>query len=260
MVSTYQFTADPIACTGKVGPSLNPAEGEVEYSSIAGSKNWSGYVATGSPEHYVASTANYYQPYGSKYTSCKSNALEASWAGIGGYSSEALIQAGTSVDTSNHLHAFAVWKAGESYKDANPALSFEDGNYMGMCASYNTSLEHAYFYLENKTTGELSPFRGENIGSNYYDGASAESITERPAEHVKKEIHIYPLLNYNYMTWWNSKVQNRANVVNNIGEVPNIQIEMTHTGSTKPPIGELLALPEELSLSQNYTSRYYNCQ
>lgn len=262
MVSKYKTTAPPIGCTGKVGPSLDPAEGEVEYSTLVASQNWSGYIANapGQPHHYVMSQANYYQPYGNQHTSCKSNALEASWVGVGGSNTGALIQAGTSVNTSNGVGAFAVWTAGSSYHNANPALSFVPGNYMGMYASYELSTEHVYFYLENATTHELSPFRGEHIGTNYYDGTSAESITERPATHVGGELHLYPLLNYGHMTWWNSVVQTNANIVYNIGEVGPLQMEMTHNGVLKPPTSELLALPTELSLNKNYESYYYNCQ
>ncbi|HTR76400.1 MAG TPA: G1 family glutamic endopeptidase [Solirubrobacterales bacterium] len=262
MVSKFETTAPPIACSGKVGPSLSPAEGEVEYSTLAASRNWSGYIANAPlfPNHFVMAQSNYYQPYGNKHASCKSNALEASWVGVGGRNTGALIQAGTSVNTSNGVGAFAVWTAGSSYHDANPSLNFEPGNYMGMYASYERSTEHVYFYLENATTHELSPFRGEHIGTNYYDGTSAEAIVERPATTVEGELHLYPLLNYGTMTWWNSVVQTSANIVYNIGEVNNLDMEMTRSGNTGVELSELLALPGSLSLNKNWESFYYNCQ
>jgi len=131
---------------------------------------------------------------------------------------------------------------------------------MGMYASYERSTEHVYFYLENATTHELSPFRGEHIGTNYYDGTSAEAIVERPATTVEGELHLYPLLNYGTMTWWNSVVQTSANIVYNIGEVNNLDMEMTRSGNTGVELSELLALPGSLSLNKNWESFYYNCQ
>jgi hypothetical protein len=130
---------------------------------------------------------------------------------------------------------------------------------MGMYASYETATEHVYFYLENKTTGELSPFRGEHIGTNYYNGSSSESITESPEVTVGGEKTYPGLLNYHEITYWNTQVQDRANEVLNIGAVPNDDVEMTHKGNIGPPISELLALPGELSLNKNYASVYYHC-
>lgn len=261
MVSQFQTTAPPIACMGKVGPSLSPAEGEIEFSTLSGGRNWSGYIANAPkyPTHFVMAEAHYYQPSGTR-TSCKSNAQEASWVGLGGRNTGALIQAGTSVNTSNGVGAFAVWKAGHSYHNGNPKLSFEPGDYMGMYAAYDLAAEHVYFYLENVTTHELSPFLGENIGSNYYDGSSAEAIIERPSVKVGEEVSLLPLLNYGRMTWWNTMVQTSANIVYPIGEVNNLQQEMTRSGNAPVPIEELLSFPGELSLNQNWEGTYYGCE
>ena len=154
------------------------------------------------------------------------------------------------------MTAWVAWLAGTQYHSIYEPLVFEAGSPMEFYAAYNASIETAYFYLENAWTGEVI-LAEMHLGTNYYDGASAESITERPG--TGEGTH-YPLLNFGEITWWSVTVQNLNNVVSNIGEVNNLQIEMTSTGKKEVPIAQLLALPGALSLNQNYPEYYYHCQ
>jgi hypothetical protein len=256
IVSGYKSAAPPLICEGPSSPEFGYPEG-VEYSTLTASRNWSGYMANapGQPGHFVAARGTFYEPSGNAHISCRSNALVANWVGLGGWNTEALIQAGTGTATNNVHTTWTVWTAGMSYVDNYyPGLAFGAGSYMKFYSGYNKATETVYFYLENGSTGQVIPVSAK-ISRNYYDGTSAESITEAPS--ISHEVQ--PLLNYDYITWWNVTVQNLNNRVANIGEVNNLQIEMTRYGNKEVPTTELKALPEVLSLDQNYGNSYYHC-
>jgi hypothetical protein len=128
---------------------------------------------------------------------------------------------------------------------------------MGFYAGYNLAEYKAYFYLSNESTGVTWPI-ATGLAPKYYDGSTAESITERPANGAGG---LYPLLNFNYETFWNIKWQNNYNEVRNIGENSyyswHQNITMTNNGAWG---GVLLAQPSGLSLAQNYELYYHDCQ
>ena len=125
---------------------------------------------------------------------------------------------------------------------------------MGFYAGYNRAKLRADFYLSNESTGQVIPVSA-GLGEQYYDGSSAVAITERPGD---GEGHKYPLLNFNYETFWNVTYQNAFNEVKPIGVGPyHAQIWMTGNGT---PSGTLLSEPGALSLNQNYSVYYKNCQ
>ena len=125
---------------------------------------------------------------------------------------------------------------------------------MGFYAGYDIYEGKAYFYLSNESTGQVIPVVA-GMSSKYYEGNTAEAITERVA--TTKET-LFPLLNYNYETFWNVTAQNNYNVVKNIGSTYSpMRIHMTNSGGSG---GTLLADVSPLSLSQNYSNYYHGCQ
>jgi Peptidase A4 family len=255
LVANYKEAAPPVACEGPVAPYSTNDE-PVEYTQYA--KNWSGWGGSSEPgfERYVAAIARFYEPSGNAYSSCKSNALVANWVGLGGWHSTSLIQAGTGTATNNQHTAWwmALSSSGGIGPVYYPELSFGPSSYMGFYAGYNINENKAYFYLSNESTGQVIPVV-VGMAPKYYDGSTAEAITERPGT---GEGTYYPLLNYNYETFWNVSAQNNYNTVQNIGETYSpIRIHMTNTGTAH---GTLLASVSSLSLSQNYSNYYHACQ
>jgi hypothetical protein len=249
----------PVACEGPAAPYSTNDE-PVDYALTA--KGWAGHMQQPGPIKWfpqyrvVATIGKFYQPSGNAYPSCKSNALVANWMGIGGWQSESLIQAGTGTATNNQHTAWweAIAPSGALPPQYYPALIFGAHSYMGFYAGYNKSQLKAYFYLSNESTGQVIPVTA-GLGEKYYDGSSAVSITERPGDGAGNK---YPLLNFNYETFWNVVFQNALNEIHPIGEGPKpSQIWMTGNGL---PGGTPLAHPGNLSLNQNYSVYYENCQ
>ena len=254
LMSSYKSAAPPVACEGAVPPSLDNSS-QVEYETKY-AKGWSGYVAESvpAPHRFVAVRGNFYEPSGNAYASCKSNALVSNWVGLGGRNTERLIQTGTGVATNDVHSAWFAEVSGASYYQVNfPELAFGAGSFMEFYAGYNLAESKAYFYLENGSTGQTIPVVAP-LGSKFYDGSTAESITERPGNGAGGK---YPLLNFNYMTWWNVTVQDELNYVYEMEALIHSRLVMTNTGTST---GTLLANPGGLSVGQNYPNTYYGCQ
>ena len=257
LVSGYKEAAPPVACEGPSAP-YSTNDGPVEYALNA--KAWAGHmqkpIFANAEERAVATIGHFYEPSGNAYASCKSNALVANWMGLGGWNSERLIQAGTGTATNNQHTAWwqAFYPGGSIPPQYYPGLVFGPSSYMGIYAGWNRVTQQANFYLSNESTGQVIPVV-VGMGEKYYDGSSAVAITERPANGSGGH---YPLLNFNYETFWNVTYQNALNEVRPIGTGPyHTQIWMTSNGL---PSGTLLAQPGALSLGQNYSMYYKNCQ
>ncbi len=257
LVSGYKEAAPPVACEGPSAPYSTNDE-PVEYPVYG--KSWSGHmqqpIFSNAEERVVATIGKFYEPSGNAYASCKPNALVSNWMGIGGWHSEHLIQAGTGTATNNQHTAWweAISPSGALPPQYYPALIFGPSSYMGFYAGYNRAQLKAYFYLSNESTGQVIPVTA-GLGEKYYDGSSAVAITERPGNGSGG---YYPLLNFNYETFWNVTYQNAFNEVRPIGVGPaHSTINMTNTGTAS---GTLLAEPGGLSLNQNYSMYYSNCQ
>lgn len=257
LVSGYKEAALPVACEGPGAPySTNDAP--VEYPLYG--KTWSGQmqkpIFSNPEERAVAAIGKFYQPSGNAYPSCKAHALVANWVGLGGWGTGKLIQAGTGTATNNQHTAWwqAFYPGGSIPPQYYPALVFGPSSYMGFYAGYNRAQLKAYFYLSNESTGQVIPVV-VGMGEKYYDGSSAEAITERPGNGAGG---YYPLLNFNYETFWNVTYQNALNEVRPIGVGPaHSKITMTNTGTA---FGTLLSEASALSLGQNYSVYYHNCQ
>lgn len=256
LVSGYKEAAPPVACEGPIAPySINNEP--VEYAHWT--KAWAGHIqhVEGFGERAVATIGKFYEPSGNAYPSCKENALVANWMGLGGFENESLIQAGTGTATNNQHTAWweALAPSGSLPPQYYPALVFGPSSYMGFYAGYNKAELKAYFYLSNESTGQVIPVVA-GLGEKYYNGSTAEAITERPAG--KEKGTNYPLLNFNWETFWNVTYQNNYNLVSPIGSGYNHQsVYMTNTGT---PLGKYLAEPSGLELNQNYSMYYHGCQ
>jgi hypothetical protein len=102
---------------------------------------------------------------------------EASWVGLGGWRSGALIQAGTSIDS-----AYGIYGWYEFLDDAhsNPEVPYISpiaaGTQIQIDVHYNAGTSQAYFDIW--TNGTPHPVL-VNAAHEYFDGSSTEAIDER---------------------------------------------------------------------------------
>ncbi len=269
LVSGFKEAGPPITCEGPVDPGSTNSE-PVQNSPLY-NQHWAGHmVHSNEGERSVATFGHFYEPSGNAYASCKSTALVSNWLGLGGWNgSGKLLQSGTGTATNNQHTIWwqGYWEEGNGKRGGlepqyfMEKVPFEANSYMGFYTGYNLAEYKAYFYLSNESTGVTWPI-ATGLAPKYYDGSSAESITERPGNGKKEpEFGYYPLLNFNHETFWNIKWQNSYNEVRNIGEASfytwHADIKMTNNGTLG---GLLLAEPSGLSLYQNYDMWYDHCQ
>lgn len=125
---------------------------------------------------------------------CPGVALKASsyatWAGIGGANSPRLMQAGT--DTSHgSVNGIYAWWEMLNYLSPNPEVAFtgsviHPGDEVDTTTTYLPDRDQVSFNVTDRTTGvyynagPLELYQGQPT-SRYYDGSTAEFITEAPS-------------------------------------------------------------------------------
>jgi hypothetical protein len=251
LVQGYESVAPPTACRGPQVPGPHSPAGGVE--RVWESGNWSGYVASkpSNTSEWHAVIGNFYQPSGTQYPSCKSNARLVDWVGMGGFNSERFIQTGTETSTSGTYLAWIEWWQGLYHESINlTGFNFTASNYIRLYAGYNASQKIAYFYITNDWTGQTVLTEIKGFSSQFYDGSSVEWIDERPG--VAETNNLYPLLNYNVVNWYSNTAQNASNQVLPISSLPHGKIKMAWN--------TLLSVPGDLWNGQNFTEYYKACQ
>jgi hypothetical protein len=194
------------------------------------SPNWSGYVAVqeNNPYKWHAVIGEFYEA-ANRGPSCNGGAQVSQWVGMGGVYSGRFIQTGTTLNTAGAAWAWIEFYAGQYHPGQYviPNFPVSEQNLMQFYAGYNLSLQTAYFYATNVSTGQTI-LTQTVLGPQFYDGSSAEWITEAPYVVGNGPEYERPLLNYGEITWWNNTAQNEANEVLPIWSLQDVKVAAQH--------------------------------
>lgn len=210
------------------------------------SSNWSGYYTDSSYNRWDAAQGSFIQP--TDYSSSP-NKYESGWVGLGGVNSGALIQDGTQMNAGQ----YGAWyeylgNGGAGVPEINfNSITVNPGDQIYTFVSYDPNNGQAYFYVEDETNG-TSQSATVDLGSDYYDGTTAEWINERP------EIgsSLSQLADYGTQTWTGAQAYNAyTGNWDNVGDVTNNAIDMYSSG------GQLLSAAGSLASSTSWTDTWY---
>lgn len=215
------------------------------HNGVEQSSNWSGYFTSSSYNQWDAAQGFFVQP--TDY-STSSNKYESSWVGLGGVNSGALIQDGTQMNAGQ----YGAWyeylgNGGAGVPEINfNSINVNPGDQMYTYVSYNPNDGNAYFYVEDESNG-TSQSATVNLGSNYYDGTTAEWINERP------EIgsQLSQLADYGSQGWTGAQAYNAyTGNWDNLGNETNNSIDMYSSA------GNLLSQAGNLQSSTSFTDTW----
>lgn len=176
----HMDAADP----GVVCPSNRVAGGVV---GTVNSQNWGGgFTLNGSAtlNTYWNAQVRWGQPY--FVGVCPGTSAHAIWAGLGGWNSPRLIQAGTDVSASNMNGSYFFWEMlNASISPPEQIMSspmVAAGNYVGATSTYGSG--EVQFDVWNYTNQQYAVIRVSQFAgypaSSFYDGTTADFISERP--------------------------------------------------------------------------------
>ena len=207
------------------------------------SDNWSGFVAAGPEKTYRGVYGTFTQP---KVSATSSASYSCYWVGLGGYWNKRLVQCGTSANyyPSKKKAAYSAWYEWLSPSEDKTktvamqdfSLSVKPGNKIYSKCTWNPTDKVVKFYVENKTTGKSASYKKKisKVG-NYYDGMTAEWITERPTIKNMKT----PLAKYGECNWTGCHVKATKDTkagkysMYDVKEVDRYRVDMAATGSDK---------------------------
>jgi Peptidase A4 family len=166
-----------------------PAPLPAATTSAATSHNWSGYAATNGTFTGVSGTWTVPQPSSSSATT----GVGATWVGIGGVSSQDLIQAGTQDVTSGGQHQFQSWIEMLPAASQQVPLAVAPGNSVTVSIIESGPGSGTWqISLKNTTTGQTYQTSAQYTSSQ----SSAEWIEEAPASGNGRSTTILPLDNF----------------------------------------------------------------
>ncbi|MHB8191278.1 MAG: G1 family glutamic endopeptidase [Ferrimicrobium sp.] len=173
------FSTSPIAPFPSGGPALN--------STANG--NWSGYDVNATTQAWAGAQGEFAVP--GIGTACGQSSVMSIWTGIGGKNSSQLIQSGLAFNE-NISGQISLWTPffevlNSSYQNPpyelygayNRAIVVNSGDLVISDTQYHPSTGNASYYLEDLTTGQSASFTQTGVSS-YYDGSTAEWISEFP--------------------------------------------------------------------------------
>ncbi|MFE0388414.1 hypothetical protein ACFW1F_30625 [Streptomyces bungoensis] len=167
---------------GADGKTVSPTAAKAVRAE-AYSTNWGGYVANGH--------SNYNEVYNDQnipkyYTDCGADnkTLAAPWIGLGGYNSAKLIQQGFASGSSvgSTTQGVSLWYEYLNAAHQNPPVyighTLKTGHVISQYMTYSSG--KVGFHGYDRTAGSgWSPVNVSGLSS-YYDGSTADYITERP--------------------------------------------------------------------------------
>ena len=170
-----------------------PAATASSNEDFATNGNYTGYANTASSQYYQGAQAEYIAP--NVGAGCSGPTIMGVWTGLGGINSPQLIQSG--IEAGESLGNPTVWQPFWEILDSrvgwppillkmgNTAVPVNPDDVVLSKTTYNPSTPSASFYLEDVTTGQAASYTLTNNGltgpvSNYYDGSTADYITEFP--------------------------------------------------------------------------------
>ncbi|HEV2891725.1 MAG TPA: G1 family glutamic endopeptidase [Frankiaceae bacterium] len=208
--------------------SIDPASG------ATGDNIWSGGVAKGGTYRYHAAQTSFVVP---SYTlTCTDPEDELLWAGLRGYGTQSLIQAGVDLNKGNPFAWLEyISPASDTGVVAMSALrsdapAFSTGDAAYAYVDYDVSKSWAHFTVRNSTTGATSTYV-KALGREFYDSTSAEFIDERPQD-LQTRLP-YKLSRHSYANFSYAQGLDQNNVWRGGQTVPNVQLNMvSKTGVT----------------------------
>jgi len=219
-----------ISITPAVQQSIQPATGNttaVNVGSNGNSRNWSGYVATGSTYTSVTGTWTVPQATASGHT-----ATDATWVGIGGVSSNDLIQSGTQniVSPSGQVTTTAFYELLPDASIQIPNLSVKPGDSVTVTVSQQSSGQWLVNFNDNTTNQNY-----QTTVSYTSSTSSAEWIEEAPSNGT----NVLPLDNFGTVQFSDGTTTQNGTQVSISGSSAHA-IAMVNNG------GQALATPSPL--------------
>lgn len=237
------------------GPISRPMEqvGDISTRAVSSySSNWSGYMSnlgTSSSNCYTQVQGDYIQPTIASISGASNANVVGYWVGLGGSNqNRPLVQAGTATTGKSDYWA---WYEYLSPKHLNPAiritsLAIHPGDRIHVYISFQKANDKFNYYIANNTTGKSASGIVEIDGDEYFDGSTAEWITERASS---------KLSNFGSITMTNCKATlNTSNTWKNLNSLSGInKITLTSNGSSS---GTKLCIPGSITSNNNFTSTW----
>ena len=229
------------------------SQGENNRLSTSYSTNWSGYISnlTGINNKYTQAQVDYKHPTISSTYGTSSLNVAGYWVGIGGENSVSLVQAGTADTGANNSWA---WYEYLGPNHMNPAvqlssLTINPGDNIHVYIAFSTSAQKFNYYISNSTTGQHASGIVSNLDpSIYYDGSSAEWITEKASSYLP---------NFGSITMKNCKAMlYTSSTWSNLNSLSGLtKCIMTSNGLSS---GTLRCSPGSVYSSTYFTNTWYN--
>lgn len=178
-----------------------------QLTSNATSHNWSGYVATQGTFSGVTGTWTVPQPSSTTATT----GVGATWVGIGGVTSQDLIQAGTQDVTSGGQHEFQTWIELLPQASQQVPLAVAPGNSITVSITESAPGSATWSIdMKNNTTGQTYQTSVQYSSSQ----SSAEWIEEAPANVSGNATTIVPLDNFGTVPFTGATAVENGQTVN----------------------------------------------
>jgi hypothetical protein len=237
-------------------------------STILDGSNWGGYVSANSNDtafvgvQGTTSVPQWATPY------CPNNSdgyppRTSIWTGIGGDSGldqgsggdGNLIQSGIDVNNIEHDGIVPFWEkitaagGGPGPEEiANAGIRLASGDAVYIQTSYESSDQNANFFVEDETTGQVAQLSGY-VPSSYYDGSTAEWITEEMHEIDGNPI---ALKNFQSFGWYSAQAEMNDGNWKTINQNTNYKLYSDYTAVSN--------FPSALgSGGQSFTNNWENC-
>jgi hypothetical protein len=243
-MAAYTTVPSPQLCLGdKVTSKVQPASGTASAAKVVHFFNWSGFYTRASSRRWDAAQGTWIQSKAGN-CHCAGGTQEVTWAGIGGVSDGALLQAGTEMARSKifawyeYLHDCI--RGDPSGAECGPSIikvgNAKAGGNVFTQTSYQRSSHTANFFVEEGS--HAFPIKAKKLNSTYYNGRSAEWVDERPS-HCSGGCYD-PLTNFKFNNWHSADAENISGAWQSVQSQNHVEVIMVNTR------GKHLAQPSKL--------------
>jgi hypothetical protein len=199
-------------------------------SRVKDNSHWSGYVAHAKSNAWTSAEGQWTLTRLGNCR-CKLPADVVTWTGVGGWSSGALLQAGTEVSQTRSRTTSSVFyeylercKLRSCGPAAITVCKVKAGDAIYTQESYQYSARKANFFIE--ADGKSFPIRPVKLGHSYYDGRSAEWITEQPGVLCAVACSYYPLAKFGTYTWKDAYAETTGGSYKQAASLPTYDVIM----------------------------------
>jgi hypothetical protein len=229
---------------------VSPDDAAPEQASSQESDNWAGRVNHG--KTYTEADAGWYQT-GFK-SGCAAPSAYSTWSGLGGYGTSDLMQSGTSIDRNDNTPSiYAWWEILSDSYSINEQVFKGSVIHPGDAVDAETTYSAAHHTVTMSvfdqdtgvlySTGSMSSYKKHPI-SQFYDGSTAEYITEAPT--VNNKIMGLRQPNLGNTEFWEAGAT-AAGTLKGVNNWPDYRV---HQGPSSNPIQTVSKL--------THAERWYN--